>query len=194
MDKDEQAQSALEWAVEADAKFAYFMAGVATALTGYLGQDLEPVVTVWSPAAAEACAVFLFLASAICGLKRLEKIPHLHRLQARRLWEVAHRSPAERDEAWAGETEKIAKIMKIEGRVTKSIPRWALARDYLLFAGLLALVISRVWAGYSPDTSTAARESHPGSAPASVEPRDRAPGAGSDAAGATAEGVPPPIE
>lgn len=169
MTPEEKAHAAYGWALEADAKYNYFMAGVATALTGYLGQNLEPVFSAWSPAALEALAVLLFLASAICGLKRLEKFPHLLRVQFQRLWTqsmlfafqeatrgekvISHLgTPTSFEETLLAASmtkESLDKAKELEQQVAAVVPRWATARDYLLFAGLAALVASRVWGGYS---------------------------------------------
>lgn len=189
MDHHARADAAYGQYFDAEAKYAYFMAGVAIALTGYLGQDLEPVLVVWSPAALEALAVLLFLASAFCGLKRIEKIPADLRLEADRLWQGGHvadlRGAAlglgvvkDRGRPISGaEAHALAEVTdrlldELDSRVnllTKQTLLWSRARDYLLLAGLVALAISRIWTGSTGvDQEPTSRQSAVRGAPARV--------------------------
>jgi len=166
---DKDTMAAYGWYYEADAKYSYFVAGVAIALTGYLGQDLKPVAKLFAPAACETLAVVAFLVSSVCALERLKVIPDMLFLQAKVLHyedDLAHFRAGGRGAksvslrgmplpaAVAGEladttSEHVKDLEKRSEAVERRLRRWTRARDFTLILGLLVLVFARIRAGYS---------------------------------------------
>ena len=53
-------------------KFDYFMAGLVTAVTAYVGRTYRPGPLGWNPDALELVALMAFVASAVAAFKRIE--------------------------------------------------------------------------------------------------------------------------
>src|SRR5215213_323225 len=71
---------AYEWWQEANQKFDYFMAGLCTALAGYIGQSFRPERLGFSPDVLELLSILAFVGAVVASLKRLESMVHGLRL------------------------------------------------------------------------------------------------------------------
>lgn len=154
--------------LQATEKYDYFIAGLAAALAGYVGQNLPPVRLGLNAGTVETLAVACFIASLVCAAKRIETTAHLLRLQSEGITLAEEQRQTEGDtiviDAKTREplspvvvAERLQKLRdlrealeRVTGRVKPRVSSLATARDLLLVAGLLVLVLARVWSGYAP--------------------------------------------
>jgi hypothetical protein len=165
----DRSDKVFEMGREAGDKYDYFMAGLAGALAGYVGEQFHPTHLVWlSPAALEAAAVLSLIISLIAGAKRIETAAHVLRLNYTvihtsetigKLSDVAHQSGETflnietgdiLDSAGAREVipdyERLRKHAQEElRRAGDRASHQAITRDVFLVLGLCALLASRLW-------------------------------------------------
>jgi hypothetical protein len=161
---------AYEWWREANGKFDYFMAGLSTALAGYLGQNFRPERLGLSPELLELLSVLAFVGAVVASLKRLESTVHGLRLNVNILehGELAFQFADHIDQGTTvriretGEEVDLSRLQeekitherlqeaaketfeKIHARAL----RWYRARTYLLVSGFLLLIGARIWHAY----------------------------------------------
>jgi len=160
-----------EWWMEAAQKFDYFMAGISTALAGYLGQSFRPERLGWSPGLPELLSLLCFVAASVASLKRVESTVHALRLNQQQIekGEVAAelaeaieskgpiRGRATREEIDPAVLRQAHSSQKDMANIAKQFLEktqrraqyWYAARTYLLLTGFLLLIAARVWQAYS---------------------------------------------
>ena len=165
----ERSDNTFEMWRSATERFDYYVTGIAGALTAYLGQKLGPVTFSWTPAGAELCAVVSFLLAFLTGLLRIRATHAVLQLTVAMLYRqesagammakagtgpLLNQSTGEIMPAhWIPElvaaAKKGAKSAEAEAlKAATQAERWGNVTYFLLFAGLVALVGSKVWQGY----------------------------------------------
>lgn len=153
-------------------KFDYFVTGLALALVGYLGADLEPVRLGLNSATVEVASVLSFLGAAITGLLRIETNVSVLGATQRRVYleEMAgsmtdaalkpgtHLNTATGEVMTAATaslraqaaTQAAGKVgEKLETEADRSEHLYT-ARTWLLSGGLVLLIVSRILPAYLP--------------------------------------------
>lgn len=155
---------------ESSDKFDYFVTGIALALVGYLGSELEPVRLGWNGSTLEVASVILFLGSAIAGLRRIEtnvllvglmqrQLSHQERAGAltdaglkaglfinRATGEVFTGTQAQAGAQASTElADELTPKLKREAGRSERLYRW---RNWLLVGGIVALIASRLAPAY----------------------------------------------
>jgi hypothetical protein len=167
---EKKSLQAYEWWREANEKFDYFMAGISTALAGYLGQSFRPGQLGLSPDLLELLSVLAFVGAVLASLKRLESMVHGLRLNVDILeqGELAFQFADHIDQGTSvriRETGKEVDISRLqEAKITHEklqkaaketfekihvrALRWYRARTYFLVSGFLLLIGARIWHAY----------------------------------------------
>lgn len=160
-----------EWWMEAAHKFDYFIAGISTALAGYLGQNFRPERLGWSPSLLELLSMLAFVSAVVASLKRIESTVHALRVNAQKLEkrEIAvqlaeainlgtplrfRESGEEVDsariqQAHASHEEMVKAAQDLIETIQRRAQRWYTARTYLLVSGFLLLIVARLWQAYA---------------------------------------------
>lgn len=118
---------------EAALKLDYFILGVTLAICAYLAQTNPYAQLGVNKETFLLGSLLVFAASAICGFKRIESVIAALRMNAAALEE---RHPAVRAELLRRLSE------------SREPHRWYVIRNYLLGAGLLCYLATKVWASY----------------------------------------------
>lgn len=118
---------------EAASKLDYFILGVTLAICAYLAQTNPYAKIGVNEATLLLCSLFVFAASAVCGFKRIESTIATLRMNATALEE-----PDPQVRAYC--------IMRLNER--REAHYWYKVRNYLLAAGLLCYLATKVWATY----------------------------------------------
>jgi hypothetical protein len=151
-------------------KFDYFVLGIAVALVGYLGADLEVSKLGLSTSGLEAIAAGLFLVASISGFMRLEANISLLKVMHRRLYSeesvgaladaassgkrvlntstgvALNPMEAARKHLWHRAGVEVTEDMLDSIQASSSF--WYSARNGALLLGLLLLLISKVLPAY----------------------------------------------
>lgn len=155
---------------EASEKFDYFVTGLALALVGYLGADMNSVRIGVTPEGMQAIAAVLLLLSAGAGLKRLEVSVAIYKIMHMRLYSEESAGAIGAAAAGGGTLYNASTGAYVSPehaayqyhyhragvQVTKeqldglvaSATRWYSVRNGFLMAGLVVLVSSRVLPAY----------------------------------------------
>ena len=116
---------------EAATKFDYFILGVTLAICAYLAQTNPYAALSANKETFLLGSLLVFAASAICGFKRIESSIAMLRMNAAAL----------------EEPNRMYRAMFLkELRNSRESHRWYVARNYLLFTGLLCYLTTKVWA------------------------------------------------
>ncbi|GLC25080.1 hypothetical protein [Roseisolibacter agri] len=169
---DERIDKIIDAWRQASEKFDYFLTGGTGALAAYVGQRIEPVRLGWNPTTFEVAALALLGASLYCGIKRIETMVEIYRVQALTLRaetssqnfiRAAHTPggefidsttgrPTTRDRVHAVGVEQ-GEVAKVGHQTADSkgklAVRWYQARNATLFLGLAVLVAARILPAYS---------------------------------------------
>ncbi len=167
---DKTSLQAYEWWMEAAQKFDYFIAGISTALAGYLGQNFRPERLGWSPGLLELLSMLAFVGAVAASLKRIESTVHALRVNVQQLEksEIAvqlaeaieletpvrfRESGKEVDstylrQAHASHEEMVKAAQDITKQIQARAQRWYTTRTYFLVSGFLLLIAARVWQAY----------------------------------------------
>ena len=157
-------------ATQAATNFDYFMAGLCTALLGYLIPTLKPSSLGWNPATLEVSGVVLLLGASLSALKRLEGTVAVMNLNAKMLYHqemagslvdasmmtgpLLNQSTGEvftPENAGVRASNHLRLAEEDREQVYKesdSTLVWYQRRNWLLMASLVLLLVSRVWSGY----------------------------------------------
>lgn len=157
---------------EAAQKFDYFMAGLTGALIAFVGQSFSPQRLGWNASTLELLALLLLIAAFWCAFKRIETFTDYLRLMLQRNkseeWAIQLRqtvdtpvgqdlqtgNPLTNDEKAALSDKHMRSAnaaddkLKFKGDKASGYYK---GRNYLLIAGFLLLIISRVLAAYVCD-------------------------------------------
>jgi len=118
---------------EAVSKLDYFILGVALAVCAYLAQTNPYAKLGANKETFLLASLLVFASSAVCGFKRIEAMNKAIRMNALAL----------------GQPEPQARAYYLEKiRKEPNAQRWYAARNYLLAAGLLCYLATKVWAAY----------------------------------------------
>lgn len=150
---------------EANAKFDYFLAGVAAALVAYVGEQLEISSLGMNQPTLELASVAVFCAAFYCGVKRIESTTTLQKLNAQRLFDaeasiVKTKAADENrlqmqagtdllytpDALRAMAREHRERVDNVEAKfdeVQKSSYRWYRWRNRLMLGGFAVLVLAK---------------------------------------------------
>lgn len=153
---------------ESAQKFDYFMAGLVTAVTAYVGKTYRPGPLGWNPDALEFLALLAFVGSAIAAFKRIETFNTVLKVNIGQL--RAHETASGLEDAVAegldivirGEGTRREDVVRaaenwrasatsLEGTARSlggNAERWYHLRNTLLVAGMLIFAAARIWAGY----------------------------------------------
>lgn len=151
-------------------KFNYFMAGLSTAVLGYLAPMLQPAKLGWNSTTLELVAMLTLVGAAFAAFKRIESTVHLQRVgveKLKNLESVERLSTAlqggipvaDSDTGEVMNVEKIGALLEnrqtileiartVEKDIGKKAERWYAVRYYLLMLGFLLLLSARVWKAY----------------------------------------------
>lgn len=157
-------------ATQAATNFDYFMAGLCTALLGYLIPTLKPGPLGWNPGTLEVGSVVLLLGASLSALKRLENTVLVLNLNAKMLYHqemagslvdgsmgvnlLLNQSTGEMfspKEAGlrASEHSRLGEAAReLAYKAADSTLIWYQLRNWLFMASLVLLLVSRVWSGY----------------------------------------------
>lgn len=167
----ERSDFAWQVSTEAAQKFDYFMVGLAAALAGYLGQQLELSPVGLNASTLELLAVLLFGCSMVAGVWRLESTVtaisgnhlRLHGSEATGALVKAARQGGTLLNEETGEIYSASQALararaykqagdalderteRFRSRAHRAY-RW---RNWFLYAGMLSLVASRLWEAYA---------------------------------------------
>lgn len=168
---DRTSLQAYEWWWAADQKFDYFIAGISTALAGYLGQSFRPERLGLSPGLLELFSVLAFVGAVVASLKRIESTVHALRVNVAELEKretaiqmaeyIASGTPlriretgeevdiSRLQEAKASHEAMVKAAKEIIQTIQARALRWYAVRTYLLLSGFLLLIGARIWQAYS---------------------------------------------
>jgi len=118
---------------EAASKLDYFILGVTLAICAYLAQTNPYARLGVNTETFLLGALLVFASSVVCGFKRIEATIKALRMNA---FALDHREPQAR-------AFLVAKL-----KADPVAARWYKARNYLLGAGLLCYLMTKVWATY----------------------------------------------
>lgn len=118
---------------EAVSKLDYFILGVTLAICAYLAQT-NPYAQLWANKETFLLgSLLVFASSAVCGFKRIEA---MNKAIAMNAFALEHPEPQ-------GRAYFLERLRK-----EPAAQRWYAARNYLLAAGLLCYLTTKVWAAY----------------------------------------------
>jgi hypothetical protein len=168
---DKTSLQVYEWWLEAAHKFDYFIAGISTALAGYLGQNFRPERLGWSPGLLELLSMLAFVGAVVASLKRIESTVHALRVNAQKLEkrekavqlaeaidlgtplrfrETGEMIDSERlQQEHTSHEELVKAAQELIEKIQVRTQRWYAARIYFLVSGFLLLIAARIWQPYS---------------------------------------------
>jgi hypothetical protein len=154
---------------EATQKFDYFMAGLSGAIVAFVGQSFVPHRLGFNPSTLELLALVLLIASFWCAIKRIEIYTDFLRLTLQRdhfedkaiilrtnshvgeVKKIENGEVVSQEEKKQLDKENITKANmaqeKLESQASKASKYYSL-RNYLIIAGFVLLLISRVSSVY----------------------------------------------
>lgn len=157
-------------ATQAEATFDYFMAGLCTALLGYLAPTLKPGRIGANPPTLELLSAVLLLSAVIVALKRIDSAVVVLKLNAKMLYHLERAGNLVRGASSAsllmnegtGDvlTSKQAAAeadlhkelsLKFRASLEREADRtsvWYHLRNWLFLSSLVSLISARFWAGY----------------------------------------------
>lgn len=156
------------WRDEAQ-RFDYFILGLIGALAAYVAQNLKPQRLGWSPFTLELVGLFLLVAAAFFGFRRIEhNVALLRQTHARLEWEDNLASIVENYRGNAVRTNlgevlspddierraqdlraSITKIGKLQEATATASGKNYQRRNWCLLAGFLILIVARILQVYS---------------------------------------------
>ena len=165
----ERSDKLFEAARDAQQKFDYFVLGIIGALCAFIGQSFKPDMLGLNPSALEFVSMLMLVGSAVAGFKRVEGTNMLMRVNAQYLRMQEERgmmAPALGSGVRNGATGEVYSAQDVASKLAAldeviptvraeldEIGRGTLrsykARNWLLLAGFLMLLLSRVWAAYT---------------------------------------------
>jgi len=164
----ERSDKLYEASRDAHAKFDYFILGAVGALCAFIGQTFHPARLGLNPSTGELLSLLLFCSAAIAGFRRIESVNSLTRINANYLRMQEERgtlastlgspvlnhstgdvySPEQVEFRIEALGESIAKVSADLKNVGQTALRMYNSRNWLLLAGFLVLLASRVWSAY----------------------------------------------
>lgn len=158
-------------ATQAEATFDYFMAGLCTALLGYLAPSLRLGRIGANPPSLELLSALLLLLAVVAALKRIDSAVVVLKLNAKMLYHqeragglieaassgavlmnkstgdvITSAHAAEEASLHKDFAQKIRESLELEADRTSI---WYSLRNGLFLASLLSLLAARIWSGYT---------------------------------------------
>lgn len=152
---------------EAGEKYDYFMAGLAAALTAYLGENFNPSRASWLVAdVLEALAILILIASVAAGIKRIAianrllrvshaKIGHMERIEVLqkglaepegviRIPGLANLQPGVAEQLLSKSERMRSESQDLQEKLMKHVMMSGHLRDRFLLSGFLVLLVARL--------------------------------------------------